>query len=228
MSNSYPILITGIPRSGTSMIAAAINKCGAFGGEMSKRGMYSNDQIRESLVKPYLNRMGIDTEGHYPLLRSISIPRDWDERVEKVLEVQGYEDGPWMYKDSRITPMWRVWNRAYKNARWVIVRRKPLDVIHSCIQTAYMLRFKSETVQKYVGVNTEKDGWWWMIHQYEAYFNEMVQEGIHFKEIWPERMATGDYSQMYELCDWLGLKWSDAALDYINPLLWGNKIRERR
>lgn len=228
MSDSHPILITGIPRSGSSMIAATINVCGAFGGNMSKRGMYGNDLIREQLVKPYLYRMGIDKEGHYPLLKSISIPRDWNESVNKILVSEGYKDGAWMYKDSRITPMWRVWNRAYKDAKWVIVRRKTTDILESCIKTMYMFRFKDPTVQRYVGVNTERDGWLWMVHQYESYFKEMIQEGIHYKEIWPERMVQKDFSQMYELCEWLGLQWNEEALNYINTLLWGGKPNERR
>lgn len=227
MNNSYPILITGVPRSGTTMIAATINVCGAFGGCMSKRGMFSNDQIRETLVKPYLDRMGIDTEGQYPLLRSISIPIDWQFKVQDILIEQGYQDGIWMYKDSRLTPMWRVWNRAFKNAKWVIVRRKTSDIINSCVQTAYMTRFKQENVQKFVSVNNEKDGWLWMVHQYESYFKEMIQE-IHYKEIWPERMTQGDFTQIYELCDWLGLNWDERALQYINPLVWGSKQKERR
>jgi len=56
----------------------------------------------------------------------------------------------------------------------------------------------------------------------------MVTEGLNCKVIWPHRMVTGDYSQLYETIDWLGLKWNDKALNFIHPLLWGNKQKERR
>jgi hypothetical protein len=35
MIERHPIIITGIPRSGASMIAGVVHRCGAFGGEMS-------------------------------------------------------------------------------------------------------------------------------------------------------------------------------------------------
>ena len=227
MIKQAPILITGIPRSGASMIAAAINSCGAFAGNMSKRGRYSNDNIRELLVKLYLERIGGDKEGHYPLVENTSIPLNWKETVDDIMIEEGYKEGNWMYKDSRLCLMWKVWNRAYKNAKWVIVRRRSADILHSCIETKYMTRFKFIENCKAVGVEDERSGWLWMIHQYELKFIEMIQEGLNCKQIWPERMVQGDYQQMYELCDWLGLSWNEEAFNFINPLLWGGKLKRK-
>jgi len=227
MIEQAPILITGIPRSGASMIAAAINICGAFSGNMSERGRFCNDRIREEMVVPYLERMGGDKEGHYPLPSDVSIPLDWKDKIDQIIVEEGYKDGPWMYKDSRLALSWKVWDNAYKNAKWVIVRRRTGDILHSCIETKYMTRFGWEKIRRAVNAKDERAGWLWMAHQYENRFVAMIQKGLNCKQIWPERMVQGDYQQIYELYDWLGLPWHDSALDFINPLLWGGKQKKK-
>lgn len=227
MKTTSPILITGVPRSGTSMIAASINICGAFAGKMSKRGRYSNDRIRLEMVEPYLRRMNADDEGHYPLPSSLTIPLDWKEDVNTIMHQEGCQGKGWMYKDSRSCLIWNVWNYAYPNARWIIVRRKTGDIVNSCLKTGYMVTFRDSRIWPKIDVNNEKDAWLWMVHQYEQKFIEMVQAGLNCKVIWPERMVQGDYQQMYELCDWLGLPWKEEALENINCLLWGSK-QERK
>ena len=201
MNTDSPILITGIPRSGATAIGATINICGAFGGDMSKRGMYSNDKIRE-LTQLYLK------------LNQEHIPINWKTEIENILVGEGYKEGVWMYKDSGICQMWKVWQYAYPNAKYVIVRRRTSDIIQSCMKTGYMTE------------HTDEAGWASMVHQYESKFVEMIQEGLNCKVIWPERMTHGDYQQVYELCDWLGLKWNRKALNFIDTLLWG-KPKER-
>jgi hypothetical protein len=207
MSEQAPILITGIPRSGTTMIAATINACGAFAGEMSKRGMYSNDRIREELVKIYLEMIRINLD---------YIPINWKISVEYIMEQQGYKEGPWMYKDSNLSKMWKVWNKFYPDAKWIIVRRRTGDIIQSCMKTGYMTEH-----------STEK-GWLQMVHEYEARFVEMITEGLNCKIIWPERMIDGDLKQLYEVIEWLGLTWNKEALKFIDPLLWGKKERSKK
>ena len=226
-----PVLITGIPRSGSSMIAATINLCGAFGGIMSKRGMYSNDTIRESLLKPYLDMVCADPEGQYPLPKSeaVTVPAYWRDRVEQVMRDEGYKKGAWMYKDARLCLTWQVWNISFPDAKWIIVRRRTGDIIQSCLKTGYMRAFKDVDNIKAVGAENETKAWLWWVEQYEKKFIEMINEGVNYKIIWPERMVDGDYQQLYELCDWLGLKWETKALEFISKLLWGRNpiIKER-
>jgi len=228
MINQAPILITGIPRSGASMIAAAINVCGAFAGDMSKRGRYCNDRVREEMVKPYLEGMGCDREGYYPLPSDVTIPLGWKDKIDQIIVEEGHKGGSWMYKDSRLALTWEIWNKAYKNAKWVIVRRRTGDILHSCIETKYMHRFEGERTRKAVGAKDEREGWLWMVHQYENRFVNMIQEGLNCKQIWPERMVKGDYEQIYEVCNWLGLDWNEEAFNFINPLLWGGKNQKRK
>jgi len=228
MIEQAPILITGIPRSGASMIASVINMCGAFGGNMSKRGMFGNDKIREEVVDPYFNNIGVDTLGQYPLpvTDDISIPAGWRRKVEQVMLVEGYKEGQWMYKDARLSLMWAVWHYAFPDAKWIIVRRRTGDIISSCLRTGFMEAFTSQENQKAVGVSTEEEGWLWWVRQYEERFVEMITEGMNCKVIWPERMVHGDYQQIYETLEWLGLPWKSEVLSLIDPLLWN--VRQKK
>jgi len=229
MIEQSPILITGVPRSGASMIASVINMCGAFGGNMSKRGMFGNDKIREEIVDPYFKELGADLLGQYPLpsINDLSIPTAWRSRVEQIMYIEGFKTGPWMYKDARLSLMWPVWNYAFPNAKWIIVRRRTGDIINSCLHTGFMKAFSSPENQKAVRVNTKEEGWLWWVHQYEERFVEMITEGVNCKVIWPDRMVHGDYQQMYQTLEWLGLSWKSEVLSLIDPLLWHTRQKEK-
>lgn len=230
-----PILITGCARSGTSMIAGVINICGAFGGNMSgpnrnnQKGMFENHRIRNDVVKSYYRKIEVDSLGQYPLpdVDNLLIPTDWRRRVEQIIIQQGYSGGPWMYKGAKMCQHWPVWHYAFPNAKWIIVRRKTSDIIRSCKKTSFMRAFIRPENQQKVGVKTEDEGWLWWVRQHEQRFNEMITEGLNAKIIWPERMVNGDYEQMYETIEWLGLEWKSEVLNFIDPLLWkARKLRK--
>ena len=227
MNTEQPILITGIPRSGASMIAGVINLCGAFSGDVSyHKGAYENGAILRFVEESYLQTYGFDPMGQFPLPDVKLIPNYWKKSIETHLIAEGYSKGPWMYKSSRLSLLWKIWHNAYPNAKWIIVRRKTPDIIQSCIKTGYMKAFKDNQVCQTVGANSEQEGWLWWIHQYEEIFVEMVMAGVNCKQIWPERMVSGDYKQLYETIEWLGLPWKSEILNFIDPLLWSSRNKK--
>jgi len=224
-----PILITGCARSGTSLVGGVINICGAFGGRMSgpnknnQKGMFENARIRNSVVKPFLRSQGLDDKCQYPLpvAGELPIPPDWKARILTVMTEEGYkEDRQWFYKGAKMCLMWPIWSYAFPNAKWIIVRRRPGDIIASCIKTSFMNRFRREENQKAVGASDEKEAWRWWIERHEERFIEMIQCGLNVKIVWPERMVLGDYRQIMETVEWLGLQWNSKALSFIDPKLW--------
>ena len=231
-----PILITGCARSGTSMIAGAINMCGAFGGKMSgptnnnQKGMFENAKIRNDVVKPYLRRCDVDHLGQYPLpdVDNMTIPRGWQHDVETVIREQGYTTGPWMYKGAKMCLMWPVWHYAFPTAKWVIVRRKTSDIVRSCMHTGFMRAFHNTSNCMAVGAKDEQEGWLWWIHQHEQRFVEMFQAGLNVKVVWPERLVDRDYSQLQETIEWLGLEWTDDIFKFIEPKLWHSRQPKKR
>lgn len=230
MIEKQPIIITGIPRSGASMVAGVIKICGAFGGEMSGyKGVHENDAIRETLEKPYLASIWADEMGQYPLpeKKHIKIPLTWRESVEEIIERDGYKDGEWFYKSSRAALIWQVWHNAYPRAKWIIVRRKTSDIIESCLKTGYMKAFKDSKKREAINVKTEVDGWLWWIREYEKYFVDMITAGLDCKVVYPERLVYGDYSQLYSTLDWVRLQWHYSIFNYVDPLLEATRKKEK-
>ena len=115
---------------------------------------------------------------------------------------------------------WPVWHYAFPNAKWIIVRRRTGDIVQSCMKTAFMRAFVKNAACKAVGAKDEREGWIWWVRQHEARFNEMMNEGVNCKVVWPERMVTGDYEQLYETLEWVGLQWRTEVLEFIDGKLW--------
>jgi len=123
--------------------------------------------------------------------------------------------------------IWPVWYHAYPRTKWVIVRRRTGDIIESCVKTGFMKAFKDENKRNAINVQSEEDGWLWWVHEYEKRFVEMITEGLDCKVVYPQRLVYGDYSQLYEMLDWLRLKWSPSIFNYIDPLLETSRKKEK-
>lgn len=223
-----PVFVTGIERSGSSIIAKILQLCGAFTGQVS--AMQENIQIKE-WVDRYYTLMGADLKGQYPLpnTKEILIPTNWNSKITAgILPNENYIVGkPWMYKESRLCQIWPVWNYAFPNAKWIIVRRRSGDIIQSCLKTGYMTAFNDETTREAINVASIQDGWKYWIRQHEKLFVEMIETGLNCKQVWPERMVTGDYGQIYEMLDWIGLEWNEDIVKVVEPLLWSSRQKER-
>lgn len=218
-----PILITGCARSGTSLMAGIINICGAFGGKMSgpnnynKKGLFENIAIKQQVDKGYLKSIGMDPKGQKPLpdTGNLPIPSNWSQQVENIMLAEGYKEGEWFYKGARSCLMWPVWHYAYPNAKWIVVRRKTADIVNSCMSTAFMNAYN------------HPEGWLNWVHHHERCFVEMVEAGLNVKQVWPERMVRGDYEQVLEMIEWLGLVWKPIdVMEHIEPKLW--KARKKQ
>jgi len=218
---NQPIFVTGAERSGSTLLAKIFDICHVHIGTVST--MYEHLGFR-LLMDSYLdtNKNG----SLFPETKSLKIPVDWNELVLSILKSEGYKDGPWLCKGSHVTQMWPIWHYAFPNARWIIVRRKTPDIIQSCIKTGYMKTFKDPVNWEKVVVNSEEEGWKWWIHQYEKRFVEMIETGVNCKQVWPERMVHGDYQQVYETLEWLGLKWNSKIVETIDPMLIKSRRKE--
>jgi len=179
--------------------------------------MYENIAIKQNIDKGYLLDIHMDPKGQNPLpdTNKIPIPQDWRRKVEDIIVREGYTEGPWFYKGARCCLVWPVWHYAYPNAKWVIVRRKTADIIHSCLNTSFMNAYN------------DREGWLEWVHHHEDCFVEMIKAGLNVKQVWPERLLRGNYEQMYELIDWLGLTWkSKEIMDFLEPKLWKSKMKQ--
>jgi len=222
-----PIFITGIERSGSSIIAKIIKACGGFTGITTE--MYENIQINK-LFYDYYSSLNVDTKGQHPLpdTKQLIIPTDWKQKVENILIDERYDaKQPWVCKGSRLSQTWPIWFDAFPSAKWIIVRRRPSDIIQSCLKTGYMTAFTKEASWNSINVTDEASAWLWWIKEHEKRFVDMWVAGMNCKQVWPERMVTGDFQQMIEAIEWLGLTWDDAIIEMVDKLLWNSKQKER-
>lgn len=219
---NQPIFITGVERSGSTLIARIMDICGAFVGDVSP--MYENNELKK------LSLIYLHNQANGSLMantKNLTIPVNWKDKVETILiNHEKYKEGPWIFKSSLLTQMWPVWHYAFPNAHWIIVRRKTLDIVRSCANTAYMDLFKIEENREKIKVKSEDRGWLWWIKQYENKFVEMIEAGVNCKQVWPERMVTGDYKQIYETLEWVGLNWTPKIVEVIDPLLVKSRRKE--
>jgi len=214
-----PILVTGAARSGTSMTAGVFHLCGAWGGQMSgptsnnRRGMFENARIRNTIVKPYLKRIGVDPLGQHPLPDVNNLPqlRDLRSRVLGEILAQGYrpKQGEWMYKGAKMCLLWPLWHEAFPRARWVVVRREKADIVNSCLRTGFMRAFR------------DAKGWEGWVEAHEARFSEMHAADLDIHEVWPTKMIQGDFTEIQSAVEDFFLEWrEDEVRKFISPTLW--------
>ena len=210
------ILITGVERSGSTLISRVLQLCEANAGQTNK--MRENIILR-ALSQNYLN--AVSNNCFLPNFINLEMPKNWDEEVGLALKGQNIpESMPFMFKYSGIAQMWPVWHIYYPNAKWIIVRRRTGDILNSLMETAYMSRFKNLRNIKLVGAENEKEAWLWWVHQYEDLFRDIIATNdLNYRIVWPERMRDGDFEQMKEVVQWCGLKWNEEVVDVMQTLL---------
>jgi hypothetical protein len=215
-----PILLTGCARSGTSLTGGVVNICGAKGGELSgatiynAKGMFENSEIRNRLVKPLLKKLGVDPMAQNPL-PDVNIFKgldgdDWRVKVENLLKEQGVKDDDvWFYKGAKACLMWPLWNNAFPDAKWILVRRRSREIVNSCMRTGFMRAFQ------------EEKGWFSWVEEHILRFNEMLQANINLREVWPQEMIDGQLEEIKDVIEWLGLEWKeDEVKNFVSPSLW--------
>lgn len=217
-----PILITGCARSGTSMASGIIHLCGVFGGDMAgpnahnQKGMFENLLIRQTMVKPYLSSIGCDPLGQKPLPNNRQVfevsptqGKQWAIGVIKIMKEQGYSDGPWFYKGAKSCLYWYLWHLAFPDAKWIIVRRDADDIAASCMRTSFMRKYRDAL------------GWLHWVDTHERRFRQMKTAGLQIREVWPQKWIDGDFSEIKEAVDWLGLEWQETLIQsFVEPTLY--------
>ena len=223
-----PILITGVPRSGTSLTAAMIHYGGAFGGDMAlpnrnkRNAMLENTTIRQNFVKPYLKELGVDPMGQNPLPRLQDLElwdrliedgkNIWRDKIINLMKSQGYKEGPWFYKGPKMALIWPLWHAAFPEAQWIIVHRDKRDIINSCFNTAFMRAYN------------DYEGWGKWVDHHKACFADMQNAHLDITHVYPDKMIKGNFVEMSDVVRYFKLEWHEAkAKALINPKFWGGK-----
>lgn len=125
-------LITGVPRSGTSLTARVLQACGLDFGAVNP--LHERSEVRDGVVKPFLKVAGFDPFCRSPLPTLDGLPLDTPFRDNVLAALDGAD----AYKDPKAILMWPVWRAAFPEARWVVVRRDRRAIAASCQRTSWM------------------------------------------------------------------------------------------
>ena len=216
------ILVTGIPRSGTSMVAGVLEICGADFGITDK--MYANIRIQNKVIKPMLFKAGVDYNGQHPLPKEqTDIMKQADPRFRNLVDDILWQECPGRpaIKNSRLLLTQMVWELAYPDAKWVIVRRQEDDIVNSCLKTAYMNVWDCPSIRRQAGVETPADGWEMWVNRHLELIQELKDRGVDYMEVHPDKIVDGEYRELIEVVDWLGLQWQEQQVkEFIIPQLW--------
>lgn len=232
MNINSPILITGCARSGTSFTAGIFHICGAWGGKFvsagfnNQKGFFENAAIRNKICKPFLESIGADPKGQYPL-PEINIIKDyvvnsqfadiWRYKILGVLNEQKYNpnNSPWFYKGAKMCLMWPIWNAAFPDAKWIIVRRDKEDIISSCLKTGFMSAYK------------DKQGWEGWVDYHLTRFEEIKKSCKNVYEVYPQEMIEGNFTNIKKIIECFNLIWKEKeVIEFITPALWSEVIRK--
>jgi len=209
------ILITGVERSGSTLISRVLQMCEANAGQTNK--------MRENVALRALSYFTVNkySEGCFmPTVEAIKEVPNWDNQVNNCLRNQNLPNSmPFVYKDSQITQLWKLWTDTYPEAKWIIVRRRTGDILNSLHETRYMTKFKNLKNMEQVGALNEKEAWLWWVHEYEERFRNIMASEVNHRVVWPERMRDGNFEQMKEVVKWCGLKWNEEVVGVMNNLL---------
>ncbi len=214
-----PIFVTGCPRSGTSLYCGCLVRSGAVGGALcgatsaNPKGQYENSAIRNKLIKPYLRNRCADPLGQDPLPDVTNLP-DYPGLRHMVLDMLKEQkvnlQNPWFIKVCKACLIWPVFEKAFPEAKWVIIRRKKEDIITSCLNTSFMRKRRT------------REEWAEWVDHHVSRFDEMKKfMPDRTFEVWPTKMINGDLTEVKESIEWLGLDWNeDAIVEWIDKSIW--------
>lgn len=203
-----PIIVTGCPRSGTSLVMGVLHRCGMQTGTIcgptkwNPKGQYENREIINNVDKALLNKMGCDPKGQYPLPDPKKTIIDFPvyETIAKIAQKQEIDvEDDWGFKDAKCCLTWPAMAEAFPNAKWVIVRRNKEAIINSCFRVPFMDKYDTH------------EGWSSWADYHIDRFKEIKasQQAI---EIWPEQDRNGNLLVFKDLVRWLGLKWNEESV----------------
>jgi hypothetical protein len=219
-----PVLVTGVPRSGTSLIMGSLAASGLWVGHTvpansdNPKGYFENLRLRERVNKQILQGCGCDPLGIrcLPTLESLPNVNRLRESVLEAIGTEGYDRSePWGFKEPKLALIWPLWRLHFPGARWVIVRRPLEDVVQSCLRTSFLRQHSSTTTF-----------WHSLVQAYHERLNALLTSGAWCQEISSSEVVAGDFHALAGLIGDLGLDYDENRIkNFINPEAWNRSTK---
>lgn len=157
-----PIIVLGVERSGTSVVAEMTHRWGAYVGEPEKlakadeynpQGYWEYQPLWDFLVELGDLADGIswwDTSFQERVREKAFVPYYREKALELVADMEK-EDRPWIWKDPAINFYLPFWKEIWGNAIYLITVRNPYDTARSWQK--FVLQSKSKEPVQFIAGN---------------------------------------------------------------------------
>ncbi len=189
-----PVLVAGLPRSGTSMIMRILSLHGLWlGGTLpaspaNPHGFFENRALKDQMIKKILSDLGADPNGvtALPDTENMPILPELDQRILTMLSREGHDgSGLWAFKDPKLTLIWPMMTQAFPRAHWVVTRRDRRALIDSLTRTTFMARHSSDP-----------EYWAMFCAAYEQRLDALSQSGARVSHVDTDALANGDHTAL--------------------------------
>lgn len=204
------VFVAGAPRSGTSVTCQALHALGLdFGPGLARadhhnRGGYFENVSMRRVCREWLRQLGADPMGQWPLPDRAWRPTGTEVSVFRadVLRALGEVRA---HKDAKTLPLWPLFDAAFPDATWIVVRRDPTEIAMSCVRTRFMQRYRTLS---------EWGAWADEMH---LRLDDLAGE-TDAVQVWPD-MEGPDW--LRTAAEALGMAWDgDAVASVLKPEWW--------
>lgn len=209
-----PIIITGVPRSRTSMVCGILEKCGVYFGNtcgstpFNKRGQYEQTEIIQEITKQFLRKLQCDPKGQKTLPDTLNVPLDEGRREKFIKIFKPPQNTVYAFKDCKAVLEFPAWLHAFPAAKWIIVDRNADDIAKSCLKTNFMNAYDV------------KANWMKWIVEYRKRLDWLHEVAPVCFRVNSDRIVNFDFSEIRPTVKRLGLEFNEKAVkEWIDPSL---------
>lgn len=211
MVQMAPILIAGPPRSGSTMTAALLIKHGVWIGNSRVTPFpqtnsligTENGDIKAIHKRHKNNQRYLNWATPLPS----EVPEDPKTFKEKVLDIVD-TDGKWLVKTAWLVIYWKMWNAAFPDARWVLLKRPATESANSVLRHPRMKKRGYKTAINFMKALQQRQ--------------KAIESGVH-NSIYIEtgKLAGKDHTEFQKLMRFCGIE-PDLTIfeDFVNPEKW--------
>ena len=229
-SESHPIIVLGVERSGTSVVAEMVHKWGAYAGPSEK--LHEADVHAPRGYWEYLPLWDLLAElGDFDT-GATWWDRDFQERIQKkaadpvyrkkASELMGkmHKEGPWFWKDPALSHFLPFWKQMWGDAIYIITVRNPLDTAKSWQK--FIMPSNVEVCISFVAMNLLR--WQRMM----TLILQHTEDARHRLFLGYEEIIHNPRAQAEKLANFLNAKYGkrvspiQAMVDAVEPQLWRN------
>ena len=232
-AENHPIIVLGVERSGTSVVAEMVHRWGAYAG--ASETLHEADAHAPRGYWEFLPLWNLLAELGDFASGATWWDRDFQQRIEdtatdpvyraKAIELmsQMHKGGPWFWKDPALSHFLPFWKQIWGDAIYIITVRNPLDTAVSWQK--FIMPSNVEVSISFVAMNLLR--WQHMM----TLILQHTEDTQHRLFLSYEDIMSKPRVQAERLAEFLNSKFDNqispiqAMVDAVDPQLWRNDCR---